>query len=121
MGDSDLKLQQKRSLKTSRIPIKVALPPTVAAVKPSGTSRGPEVTSADPMLLDRLKRWRLDVARREGVPAYVVFHDRTLAEIAARSPRDLAALGLISGVGPTKLTRYGEQVLTVLREGNRSA
>jgi superfamily II DNA helicase RecQ len=48
------------------------------------------------------------------VPAYVVFHDSTLAEIAERKPRTLSELAGISGIGPTKLERYGEDVLRAL-------
>jgi len=48
------------------------------------------------------------------VPAFVVFHDRTLAEIAARPPRDMAELGAVPGIGPAKLARYGTEVLKVL-------
>jgi ATP-dependent DNA helicase RecQ len=69
----------------------------------------------DAALLDRLRRWRLEVARADGVPAFVVFHDRTLAEIAARAPRDLAELSAVPGVGPAKLARYGDQILALTR------
>jgi ATP-dependent DNA helicase RecQ len=48
------------------------------------------------------------------VPAYVIFHDATLREIAARMPADLGALGAISGIGENKLAKYGESVLGVL-------
>jgi DNA helicase-2/ATP-dependent DNA helicase PcrA len=65
-------------------------------------------------LFEALRTWRLDRAKRDGVPAYVVFHDATLAEIAARRPRSLTELRAISGVGPTKLERYGEEVLATL-------
>jgi DNA helicase-2/ATP-dependent DNA helicase PcrA len=61
-----------------------------------------------------LREWRLGRAKADGVPAYVVFHDRTLAEIADRAPRTLDELALISGVGPTKLDRYGHDVLEAL-------
>jgi DNA helicase-2/ATP-dependent DNA helicase PcrA len=63
---------------------------------------------------DALKSWRLERARADAVPAYVVFNNTTLAEIAERQPRTLGELALISGVGPTKLERYGEDVLRVL-------
>ena len=92
-------------------------PPTAVTARPAPTGVAPSPTQVDPAALQRLKQWRLEVARAEGVPAFVVFHDRTLAEIAARSPRDLAELETVSGVGPAKLVRYGEQVLTVLRSG----
>jgi ATP-dependent DNA helicase RecQ len=64
---------------------------------------------------EALRRWRLEIARRSELPPYVVFHDRTLAEIAHRSPASAGALATIPGVGPTKLERYGESVLAVLR------
>ena len=75
----------------------------------------PGFAAADPRRLERLRTWRRDVSRAQGVPAYLVFHDRTLAEIAARAPRDLSELEAVSGVGPAKLERYGEQVLAILR------
>jgi DNA helicase-2/ATP-dependent DNA helicase PcrA len=61
-----------------------------------------------------LKRWRLERAIADDLPAYVVFHNSTLAEIAGRKPRDLSELGAVPGVGPTKLQRYGDEVLAVL-------
>ena len=66
-------------------------------------------------LLDRLRRWRLETARAAGVPAYVVFHDSTLAAIAAARPKSLGELLRVSGVGDSKLHKYGEEVLEVLR------
>jgi DNA helicase-2/ATP-dependent DNA helicase PcrA len=65
-------------------------------------------------VFDALKQWRGERAKEDAVPAYVVFHNTTLAEIAERQPRTLAELALIAGVGPTKLERYGEDVLRVL-------
>ena len=61
-----------------------------------------------------LKAWRLERARADGIPAYVVFHDSTLAEIAARRPRSEAELSKVAGVGPAKLERYGRDVLVAL-------
>ena len=61
-----------------------------------------------------LKAWRLERAKADEVPAYVVFHNSTLEEIAERGPRTLAELGSVPGVGPTKLERYGEEVLAAL-------
>jgi ATP-dependent DNA helicase RecQ len=62
-----------------------------------------------------LRAWRREEAREQGVPAYVIFHDATLAEIAARRPEDLRALRSIPGVGESKLERYGDAVLAALR------
>ena len=67
--------------------------------------------------LDRfeaLRAWRAQVAREHNLPAYVVFHDATLAEMARREPASLAALGEIAGVGAKKLEAYGPAILDVL-------
>jgi len=69
----------------------------------------------DADLLSRLKAWRSDAARAQSVPPYIVFHDRTLAEIASARPASLDALGGISGVGAKKLERYGPALLALLR------
>jgi len=64
-----------------------------------------------------LKAWRAEVARAHNLPAYVIFHDATLAEIARRHPRSLADLQGISGIGAKKLEAYGADVLRVVTEG----
>jgi ATP-dependent DNA helicase RecQ len=61
-----------------------------------------------------LKAWRAEVARSHNVPAYVIFHDATLAEMARERPGSLEALSAVSGVGATKLERYGTEILRVL-------
>jgi DNA helicase-2/ATP-dependent DNA helicase PcrA len=63
-----------------------------------------------------LREWRLARARADEVPAYVVFNDRTLAELAAREPRTLAELAAVPGIGPAKLERYGRELLERLAE-----
>ena len=69
---------------------------------------------ADPALFQRLREWRSEVARRQGVPAYVVFHDSTLTELAARRPADLIELEALPGIGRSKLDRYGKALLEIL-------
>ncbi len=64
-----------------------------------------------------LKTWRAEVAREHNLPAYVIFHDATLAEIARRQPRTLEDLQGISGIGAKKLEAYGADVLRVVAEG----
>jgi len=64
-------------------------------------------------LLERLKAWRREQAQLQSVPAYVIFHDRTLAAIAHARPRTRADLGAISGVGARKLERYAEALLAL--------
>ncbi|WP_296873133.1 HRDC domain-containing protein, partial [Tibeticola sp.] len=62
---------------------------------------------------EALKAWRAGVAREHNLPAYVIFHDATLAAIAERRPRQLDALAQISGMGTAKLEKYGAAVLAV--------
>jgi DNA helicase-2/ATP-dependent DNA helicase PcrA len=62
----------------------------------------------------RLREWRLERAKADGVPPYVVFHDSVLQAIAASRPGSLGELSQISGVGPAKLERYGADVLALL-------
>jgi DNA helicase-2/ATP-dependent DNA helicase PcrA len=61
-----------------------------------------------------LKEWRLKRARRDEIPAYVVFHNSTLEEIAERRPKTISELATVPGVGPAKLERYGREVLEAL-------
>ena len=75
-----------------------------------------EIAPADAELLDALKAWRRDRAKADGVPAYVVLHDRHLEGIAAERPTTLVRLGLCDGIGPTKLERYGDEIVAVVAE-----
>jgi ATP-dependent DNA helicase RecQ len=68
-----------------------------------------------------LRQWRSAVAREHNLPAYVVFHDATLLQMAQRAPATLDALAGISGVGAKKLDAYGSAILRVLREATESA
>ncbi|MFG2983827.1 DNA helicase RecQ [Streptomyces sp. NPDC048258] len=67
-------------------------------------------------VFEALRAWRAATAREQGVPAYVVFHDATLREIATRFPATVEELATIGGVGEAKLTKYGEGVLDTLAE-----
>jgi ATP-dependent DNA helicase RecQ len=71
----------------------------------------------DGALVEALRGWRREQASAQGVPPYVVFHDRTLLELAKRRPASLAELGGVSGIGAAKLERYGEGLLAVLARG----
>lgn len=73
-----------------------------------------DMAPADVPVFERLREWRAATAKEQGVPAYVVFHDATLREIAARKPSSLTELGAVGGVGENKLAKYGEGVLEVL-------
>lgn len=88
----------------------------------SGSGRGDRKAKAAAVELsdelvpvfEALRAWRAEQAREQGVPAYVIFHDATLREIAATAPTSVAELGTISGIGEKKLATYGEGVLGVL-------
>ncbi|WP_326824357.1 DNA helicase RecQ [Streptosporangium sp. NBC_01756] len=72
-------------------------------------------------VFERLRAWRAATAKEQGVPAYVIFHDATLREIATGSPSSLAELGEVSGVGENKLAKYGRQILDTLAEAHAEA
>ena len=77
-----------------------------------------ELGAGDAALLGELKALRGRISREEKVPAYVVFPDRTLAEMALRRPASLAALEDVHGVGPARREKYGERFLTIIREAD---
>jgi len=69
---------------------------------------------ADPAVLQALRSWRANTARASGVPAFVVFHDTTLAAVAEARPRDRPSLLALPGMGPVKADRYGDALLAVV-------
>lgn len=75
-----------------------------------------DLDAAGRTCFDRLRSWRSQQARDSGVPAYVIFHDATLHEIAQRRPTTLHALAAVPGVGEKKLETYGEAVLEVVAD-----
>ena len=75
-----------------------------------------EVPIHDRALFEALRNWRKSEAARQHVPPYVIFHDRTLLDIASGRPTTPAALAKTGGVGQGKLDRYGEAVLKVVRD-----
>jgi ATP-dependent DNA helicase RecQ len=78
-------------------------------------ARTPFSSETDQRLWQALRERRLELARAQGVPPYVVFHDATLAEMVERRPRTLDELAHISGVGERKLAAYGETFLAVIQ------
>ena len=70
--------------------------------------------AADRALFEKLRAKRLELAKAQNVPPYVIFHDKTLAEMAMRRPRSVTALATIPGAGQVKLARYGEAFLRVI-------
>lgn len=97
--------------------------PTSRSSSSAGGSKGAKGKAAAADLpasavpvFEALRTWRGATAKEQGVPAYVIFHDATLREIATLHPSSLAELGGISGLGEKKLATYGEGVLEVLAE-----
>jgi len=74
------------------------------------------VDAGDRPLFDALRGWRAQLAREQNVPAYVIFHDRTLRDIAQLRPASLSELTRVGGIGGSKVGRYGEAVLDIIRE-----
>ncbi|EME96340.1 DNA helicase RecQ [Streptomyces mobaraensis NBRC 13819 = DSM 40847] len=74
-----------------------------------------ELPSAAVPVFEELRAWRAATAKEQGVPAYVIFHDATLREIATALPDSLDGLAAVNGVGENKLVKYGEQILEVLK------
>jgi ATP-dependent DNA helicase RecQ len=98
--------------------------PSLARAPRSERRRTPVATapdaSLDPaaaLLFEALRGFRLERARAEGVPPYVILHDRSLRDIARQRPASLAALRSCFGVGPAKAERWGEALLAVVRRG----
>jgi ATP-dependent DNA helicase RecQ len=82
--------------------------------RPTRSGSIPDLSPADLVLLDRLKAWRLTESRNQSVPAFVILHDKTLAEIARQRPPDLVALREIAGIGAAKLERYGPALVELV-------
>lgn len=93
-------------------PLRAAREPVRSAGRRPAT--GGEGENAPPEVVAALKSWRLERARRDGVPPYVVLHDKNLEIIATRRPGSLVELSRCPGIGPAKLDRYGDELLGVL-------
>lgn len=80
-----------------------------------------DLSPEDQGLFEVLRRWRSDTAREQGVPAYVILHDRTLRELAEVRPVSHGLLASITGMGHAKIEHYGEELLTLIRNHAHSA
>ena len=90
----------------------------------TGLSKGQIATDFDPELREYLRQWRTTAASQENVPAFVVMHDTSLAEICRKRPTSLAEIRGVTGFGERKTERYGQQILDALerfRTGARAA
>lgn len=87
------------------------------AAKPKKKAKGTEsLTSAGFQLFDKLRALRLEIAREEKMPPYIVFSDKTLIDMAAKMPSNKEEMMNVSGVGENKFAKYGERFLSVIKE-----
>lgn len=87
------------------------------AAKPKKKAKGTEsLTSAGFQLFDKLRALRLEIAREEKMPPYIVFSDKTLIDMAAKVPSNKEEMMNVSGVGENKFAKYGERFLSVIKE-----
>jgi len=105
-------LSQQRQVLLRREPERAAKAAAKAA-KPRRAAPVDLPEEAVPVF-EQLRAWRAAAAKEQGVPAYVIFHDATLRQIATEAPSTLAELSTISGVGENKLAKYGQQILDTL-------
>ena len=89
--------------------------------KLAGVASSGPLSAADTALFERLKEWRKRVAVASGVPAYVVFNDATLRAVATVRPTSRDALLGVSGIGPVKVERFGDDVLAIVRDAAAEA
>ena len=108
-------------LTTEPAPILAAVPGEESRLErsrrtaPSGAFVAPAAAAGENSeLVDALRAWRLERSRSDGVPAFVVLHDSTIQEIAAAKPASARELSRITGIGPTKLERYGSDILEIV-------
>jgi ATP-dependent DNA helicase RecQ len=114
-GSQDV-LGRRREVMLRREPERPARATRAARAAKAAGSTVAELPPEAAPVFERLRAWRAAEAKEQGKPAYVIFHDATLQQIATKSPATLAELGTVSGVGETKLARYGQQVLDVLAD-----
>ncbi len=113
-GASSDVLGGRRQVMLRREPERVGRAAKAARPAKAAGAAAAELPAAAVAVFESLRAWRAATAREQGVPAYVIFHDATLRQIAAESPATLAELVTVSGVGETKLARYGQQILDTL-------
>jgi ATP-dependent DNA helicase RecQ len=75
-----------------------------------------DLSSNEQAIFEKLRWWRVETARKHNVPAYVIFHDATMREIAKRKPSSLDDLRTVTGVGEKKLETYGEEIVALIGE-----
>ena len=85
-----------------------------AARQTRPASAAAEIIEADEAIVEALRAWRLEQSRSDGVPAYVVFDNKTMTAIAAAEPQTLEQLAAVPGIGPSRLESYGDEILAAV-------
>ena len=108
-------LYRKRQIRLRDDPARVPHAKPAKAPRAAATAAAAaELSEADAAVFEQLRAWRGAAAKEQGVPAYVIFHDATLRQIAAQAPSTLTELSTVNGVGDAKLAKYGQQILDIL-------
>jgi ATP-dependent DNA helicase RecQ len=107
-------LYRGRQVRLRQDPARPARLPRPRPASSGGETAPAALPEADAAVFEQLRAWRAAAAKEQGVPAYVIFHDAALRQIAALGPSTLDELATVSGVGEVKLARYGQQILDVL-------
>ncbi|SNY55566.1 ATP-dependent DNA helicase RecQ [Paractinoplanes atraurantiacus] len=113
-----LRGQAKVAMRREVAPVKTRAPKQRSAAAAAPTA---DLSPAATSVFERLRAWRGATAKEQGMPAYVIFHDATLRAIAALNPTTLSELGTVSGVGQSKLAKFGQQVLDTLHGDGAAA
>ena len=112
---------QPVQLRQYQKPVKATRGGGGSAARPKGYVES-DLSALEQAVFDKLRWWRMETARKHNVPAYVIFHDATMREIAKAQPRSQVALRGVSGVGEKKLESYGDEIvdlITTLIEDSR--
>ena len=114
-GSLGLNLDVARPILRGETTLRLRSDAETTAILKKHVKENPLACEADRRRYAALSEWRRNEARAQALPPYVIFHDSTLLDIAQSRPMDIKALSLIRGVGASKLERYGDSVLGILK------
>jgi ATP-dependent DNA helicase RecQ len=110
LREKPVSTKSRRRGSLARLAASASVADSAASAALSGSDHG-----VSEQLLQDLRAWRLAESREQSVPAYVIFHDATLVQIAAQLPQSLEQLALVQGIGERKLERYGDRIIALVR------
>ena len=116
LGEASREVLKGTRRVTLRKPAKGRSPKVKVARSTASGVTAADLDAVENLLWDRLRNWRSEAATAHGVPAYVVFHDSTLLELARSCPGSLARLADVPGIGAAKLERYGQSILKICQD-----